>query len=230
MITKYTEYIKESVDSYFFQTYEETKDWLDKMEIIKYTINVDLSVDVNNHVKIDYKQLHKIPVNFNKIYGDFSCYHNYLTSLKGCPKIVNGKFSCSNNYLTSLKGCPSTVDKSFYCNNNELKTLEYCPSTITGSFYCTDNNLTSLKGCPEIIDGSFACRNNPYLEDINDLDSKILIDNMEDIRVKQEVWDKYFDYWIDKDINIFNVLKDKVSDDIKQKYSHLFNANNFDLL
>ena len=83
--------------------------------------------------------------------------------------------------------------------------------------------LDSQKG-PEYPNG------NPMSVDINDLDSKILIKNIAYIRVYQEVYDKYFEYWIDKDFNIFEVLKDKISDKIKQKYSYIFQATNFDLI
>ena len=183
MITKYTEYIKESLT-----TKQSIKEWLDRMSIENYTINDDLTVDVDGDVYINDENLITIPFKFNKI---------------------NGYFDCSFNNLTSLKGSPTTINGRFYCNNNELTTLEYCPTTINGEFYCDNNNL----------------------EDINDLDINILLrSNLNNIAVKQEVYDKYFEYWIDKDIRVVNKLKDVVSDSIKHKYKHIFNANNFDLI
>ena len=166
MITKYTKYIKESLS-----TKQEIISWLDKMNITNYTINKDLSVDVDSNVNINNRNLTKIPIKFNK---------------------VSGSFYCSNNNLTSLVGCPTTVSGSFYCHNNKLT-------------------------------------------NINDLDSKILIKSIKNNidwtkELKQEVYDKYFTEWIDKDINIVSVLKDKISDKIKKQYDYLFNANNFDLL
>ena len=162
MIIRYTTYIKESID-----TKESIKGWLDSMEIKYYTINDDLTVDVDSDVDICDKNLTEIPVKFNKINGNFYCFYNKLTSLKGCP------------------------------------------TTINGNFYCSYNKL----------------------EDINDLDIEILLKtNLSDIDVKQEVYDKYFEYWITKDIRIFNKLKNVISDNIKQKYYQCFQANNFDLL
>jgi hypothetical protein len=62
--------------------------------------------------------------------SDFYCYPNYLTSLEGCPQIVNGHFSCSVNELQSLQYCPQIVDGNFYCYNNKLPSLQnihkYC--------------------------------------------------------------------------------------------------------
>ena len=169
MIKKYTEYIKESNN--FLTTKQEIISWLDKMNITNYTINKDLSVDVDSNVNINNRNLTKIPIKFNKVSGYFFCHNNKLTSLVGCPTNVNGDFYCHNNKLTN----------------------------------------------------------------INDLDSKILIKSIKDDlswtkELKQEVYDKYFTEWIDKDFSVFNILKDKISDKIKKQYDYLFNANNFDLL
>jgi hypothetical protein len=181
MILNYSEYIKESfltkrTENQFFKTYKETKNWLDEMKIKKYTINDDLTVDVDGSVFIvhffsDFNKIPFIPIQFNTI---------------------NGNFDCSHNNLTSLKGCPFKIKKDFNCHNNDLK-------------------------------------------DINDLNSKILFKSIRFHlkwidEIKQDVWDKYFLYWYNKDSNIIYVLKDKISDNIKNKYSHIFNANNFDLI
>jgi len=175
---------------------------------MKYTINVDLTVDVDNDVYIKNEELTKIPVKFNKVDGDFSCGKNKLTSLENCPNNIHGSFYCYENKLTSLEGCPPVV---------------------IGNFSCKDNYLTSLKGCPSIVKHSFYCDGN-NLQDINDLDSKIMIKNVDSIYVSRETWDKYFEYWIDKDFSIFNVLKYRINDEMKQKYNYLFQEKNFDLL
>ena len=136
----------------------------------------------------------------------------------------------SNKNLTKLPVKFDKVDGYFDCSDNKLTTLEGCPSYVRLHFACSDNKLTTLKGCPKIIGDGFYCCNNTDLVDINDLDSKILIQSIKNIRIKEKVYDKYFEYWIDKDINILGVLKDKISDKIKNKYSHIFNAKKFDLL
>lgn len=168
-------------DSYFLQTKEEIKKWLKKMRIEKYTINDDLTIDVNKDVFINYESFKVFPVKFGKIKGDFSCSNNELISLKGCPEIVGGFFNCSYNNLTSLEYCPKevkeyfdcsynnltslkycieTVNNYFACSNNKLTTLEYCPKEIEESFYCSNNKLTSLKGSPDRIGRAFDCSHN----------------------------------------------------------------------
>lgn len=60
--------------------------------------------------------------------GDFHCYGNNLTSLKGSPKIVKGMFNPTRNPLINLEHSPDIV--GYCCLNND--------------------NITSLKGLKEI--------------------------------------------------------------------------------
>lgn len=95
------------------------------MKIQKYTINADLSVDVNDDVYLYGKNLTEIPVKFNIISGNFNCGHNRLTSLINCPKIINRNFNCSNNFLKSLKGFPTIVNRDCNLFSNHLYSLEH---------------------------------------------------------------------------------------------------------
>ena len=113
--------------------------WLDQMKVKNYTINDDLTVDVDGNVWLYDKKLIKIPIQFNKVNGDFGCANNKLKSLKGCPIEVNGDFYCDYNNLTSLEGCPKIVNEDFYCHRNQLKSLKYLPDIIKGDLYCDDN-------------------------------------------------------------------------------------------
>ncbi len=110
---------------------------LKKYEIIDYTINDDLSVNINESVSLYYKKIKEFPIQFNKVNGSFNCYYNQLTSLIGCPKEVNGGFYCSNNQLTSLKYSPKRIKGWFYCFNNEINKIElqYIPKGMT-EFVC----------------------------------------------------------------------------------------------
>jgi hypothetical protein len=74
--------------------------WLDEMGVENYTINDDLTIDVNGDLRIGlYEDLDEIPefIQFNKVYGNFYCNDNNLTSLRGCPTYVSGDFDCSSN-------------------------------------------------------------------------------------------------------------------------------------
>ena len=71
--------------------------WLDSMGIHNYTINNDLTVDVDGDVDLYNKNLTKIPVQFNEVLGNFDCSYNNLESLEWHPKYVGGDFDCSHN-------------------------------------------------------------------------------------------------------------------------------------
>ena len=140
-----------------------------KAEVIKacnrygignYTINDDLSIDVDGDVGLNFKRLEYLPLRFNYVSGGFSCRRNILVSLEGSPQTVGRDFFCYENELKTLEGCPQTVDGNFYCEYNKLKTLEGCPQTVGGDFGCSLNELKSLKGCPQTVDGDFGCFNN----------------------------------------------------------------------
>lgn len=130
--------------------------WLDKHEVKNYTINDDLTVDVLGNVDISENNLKKIPVQFGKVSGNFNCFGNQLTSLKGCPKEIGEYFNCSFNELTSLEYSPREVG-SFDCSYNELKSLKHAPKEVLGNFDCSHNQLVSLKGCPKEIEDYFDC-------------------------------------------------------------------------
>jgi hypothetical protein len=57
--------------------------------IKNYTINEDESIDVDDDVAIQLTKLNKLPLNFNRVSGDFYCDFNALTTLEGCPRYVN---------------------------------------------------------------------------------------------------------------------------------------------
>lgn len=97
-----------------FTNKNDIKEWLDSIGVENYTINDDLTVDVNGNVDLSYRNLVYIPVQFN---------------------IVKGHFQCKNNKLETLKGCPIEVYKSFSCGNNKLKSFEYIPKIIKQDFF-----------------------------------------------------------------------------------------------
>ncbi len=116
------------------KTKDDIKQWLDSAEISNYTINDDLTVDVDGYVSLTRMNLVKIPVQFGVVSGYFSCMRNELTSLKGCPRTVTGDFNCSYNKLTSLDGCPEKVIGDFICSINLIKDLKNFKTHISGTF------------------------------------------------------------------------------------------------
>lgn len=127
--------------------------WLEKMNITNYTINEDLTVDVNSFVYLSNQNLKSIPIQFRVVEGDFDCSQNELTSLLGSPIKVAGDFNCSENKLKTLKHSPKEVGLDFVCLKNELITLNGFNCMSIKNFYCSENQLTDLQYGPKIITG-----------------------------------------------------------------------------
>jgi len=126
---------KESVDSE-----SEIVKLIDKYYIENYTINDDLSIDVDGNVYLSSKELTKIPLKFGR---------------------VSGYFYCGINNLSSLYNSPQWVDGNFYCNNNKLTSLEFLPRYIGGFINCNHNKIWSFKGIPDDFRGELSCIRNP---------------------------------------------------------------------
>jgi hypothetical protein len=110
---------------------EEIHDLCKKYVIRDYTINDDLSIDVDNSVYLRNLGLTKIPLRFRNVTGNFDCSNNHLTNLEGCPiNVINGYFTCSNNNLKNLYNSPKIVGYHFGCSNNELISLESFNSIV----------------------------------------------------------------------------------------------------
>ena len=144
--------IFESTSLNFPTTREEVIEVCNRYRINNYTINDDLSIDVEGHVNLAYKNLEYLPLRFNYVSGDFSCYDNKLKTLEGCPQTVSGSFDCYRNKLITLEGSPSVVNGNLICYDNKLETLEGSPKTINGNFLCFVNKLKDLEYFPEVSD------------------------------------------------------------------------------
>lgn len=84
----------------------------------------------------------------------FDCKGNYLTDLKGGPKVVKGNYNCGENGLESLEGSPEKIEGNFYCGHNELKSLVGGPIFVAKDFSASYNHLESLDGLPKFIGGN----------------------------------------------------------------------------
>ncbi len=169
---------------YWLQSKEEISAWLKNHKVHSFTINPDLSVDVEGDVNLSANHIKRLPVRFSSVSRDFIASGMGLTSLIGSPFKVGGRVDVSYNELTDLAGSPLTIGASFYCSNNKLSSLKFGPAQIGGdfscshnllenlfyapdsghtfkhSFFCSHNKLTSLKGSPKVIGGDFGCGNN----------------------------------------------------------------------
>jgi len=135
--------IFESASPNFPTTREEVIELCERYRIKNYTINDDLSIDVDGDVNLSYGNLEYLPLKFNYVSGNFYCNNNALESLEGSPQTVGGGFQCSQNELKTLEGCPQTVNGNFLCFGNELKDLEYFPE-VSGNVYIKGNTVYLL--------------------------------------------------------------------------------------
>ena len=140
MIKKFNEFNESN-----FPTSKEEIDLLCKeYNIVNYSINDDLSIDVQGDVNLNNLKLKSLPLRFSRVSGYFSCHSNLLTTLEGCPREVGEHFSCYSNRLTTLEGGPREVGGHFYCHSNHLTTLEGCPREVGRDFYCSNNPVYEI--------------------------------------------------------------------------------------
>lgn len=112
-----------------FEDYSEyfaVKQWLDSMEIKKYVINDDLSVDVNGDVLLYKKGLTELPIQFNRVDGFFNCGNNQLTSFKNFPIYIGGYFQYKDNPfpIEIFEERPETI-KAYIRNQNDYKIFHF---------------------------------------------------------------------------------------------------------
>ena len=120
----------------------------------EYTINDDLTIDVDGSVYISDRNLENFPdyIQFGKVKDSFC--------LSGEAR---GPHNTTMAPMNTLRGCPYSC-KTFICSLLSIESLEYCPRTVTSNFMCLKNNyLESLEGAPkEVL--SFNCSYNPKLK------------------------------------------------------------------
>lgn len=179
--------------------------------IKNYTINDDGSIDVDNHVDLMNLNLTELPLKFNKIWGDFYCAKNKLTTLKGSPVEVGESFNCNYNKLTSLEHSPIKVGGDFLCSNNQITSLKGCPKFIRDEFLCQYNNIIKLEEIPDDMMGDVYFGNNPigsisHLMDINFLRAFISYKVMKDDTINLKRL-RYLMEQFDKSINLDKIEK-----------------------
>ena len=144
------------------------------------TITISSSVDLKG---MKLTSLTEMPFRIKHVKGSFDIRENELTSLQGCPEIVNFSFNCSKNLLTTLEGGPKEVNgglsQDYFCSDNpnlislkgiaqftggidaqncNLSTLDWMPEVCKGSLKINGNlNLKSLVGAPKKVESYIDC-------------------------------------------------------------------------
>jgi len=115
-----------------------------KYGIKNYTINDDLSIDVDDDVDISHRNLDKILIKFRRVSGNFRCNFNKLTSLEFCPESVGNSILVFNNKLTSLEYLPKYIGGDIDCENNKIWSFRGIPDSFRGELYCDRNPIYEI--------------------------------------------------------------------------------------
>jgi hypothetical protein len=116
----------------------------EKYGIENYTINDDLSIDVEGDVDLESQSLYEIPLKFNRVSGYFDCSCNYLKSLEGCPEYVGRFFNFDDNYITSLKYLPRYISGDINFIDNEIWSFKGIPDSFRSELYCDLNKIWNI--------------------------------------------------------------------------------------
>lgn len=135
------------------KTKAEVEEFLEKSSIFNYTINDDLSVNVNQNVNIIWENIKLIPIEFRIIEGNVVLSGNKLQSLKGLPREIYGVLDISNNQLRTLEGCPEIIHGDFDVSDCFLKSLEFGPKQVMGDYIAERNELIDIEGIAKEIEG-----------------------------------------------------------------------------
>ena len=100
---------------------EEISKWCKDHLIENFTINNDLTVDVDDNVILYLYQIDELPIQFGYVTGDFILGENHLKTLKGVPYRVGGDFICGGNRIKDLDYLPKDVESRIILLNNPLE-------------------------------------------------------------------------------------------------------------
>jgi hypothetical protein len=200
---------------------------------LNYTINSDGTYTILQDVDIQHKNLYTLYIHdfkIKEIKGHFNCSYNNLENLDGSPEIVDGNFFCYSNKLTSLKGCPRKVGLTFSASNNNITELIVSPYEIGKDFYIYSNKLINLQNSPALIHGIYDCHDN-RLNSLSGATINISKINYDDnTNLTQKEIDLYFDYVLSNNPSMFVKFRKILSIQLLEKYNHLKDATNFNMI
>lgn len=167
-----------------------------------YTINDDLTIDVDGDVYLDNEGFTKLPVRFRNVSGDFDC---------------------SSNSLTDFEGCPITVGGAFNGKDNNVNTLKFFPNEIAETIDLSDNKICN-------IDNDYLLSNDSWLEeflscDFSDNPLQKLLSYLRNILYQENKEDDDFKSIYDR-LHEFEVIKDNRIDLLSME--NLYNFYNID--
>lgn len=160
---KYLKIFEDFQSRYTWQSNSELKKKIEKelldkwnINIENFTINNDLTVDVDGDVNLYDRTITKLPFKFGKVTGNFSISESRLETLEGCPYEIGGNFNCWDCNLTSLEFSPLEIGAYMDCSGNKLTSLKGMPLEIGSDFDCYHNKIKELDSVSN-IEGYINC-------------------------------------------------------------------------
>jgi hypothetical protein len=120
-----------------FTSEEEIYQWCTDNLIENFTINNDLTVDVNDNVILYQVPMKELPIQFGYVKGDFILGENGLLSLNGVPHTVDGDFICGGNEIQSLDCFPKNIKARIVLLNNDIKSYTSPLEHANNIIWCT---------------------------------------------------------------------------------------------
>ena len=137
---------------------------LNQLDISRFDINLDLTVDVYDNIDLRGKDLSELPCKFGKVNGDFYVSENQLKNFDGFPKEVRGRMLCGDNEFENMNGCGNIIKGDFNCSGCKLTSLENGPQIVDGYYGFNRNLITNFNGFPKDFKKTVFYDGNPVSE------------------------------------------------------------------
>ena len=176
-----------------------------------YLYNPTDSYDVNDNIsviRLMYKttMLDELPKKLKIL--DCKSNNGWLYRLPKLPPTLEELY-CDNNVISRLPELPDSL-KILSCYNNKLNKLSDLPEKLT-NLYCENNNLKELPDLPESLK-ILHCYNNPLKKLPKGINNRLLEQNNNNGWINENAYK-----WIIKQPNNYNILKDYLSNEEKEK-------------
>jgi hypothetical protein len=165
----------------------------------------DGGVDVFGNFGVGFLKQDKLPVQFNKVFGEFSVFSSDISSLEELPKKCN-YLKLTGTKIKSLAGFRTSTSYFLITDNPLTSFLDLPPGIYFNNLFAYSNELISLEGLDEAQYRTFNFGDNPIpsmtLLKIYDIGPE---------KYYQELLEKYPDVVYDKWTTLQDDLKEKIA-------------------
>jgi hypothetical protein len=149
----YWEYMRESMNRKEVDAITKIGIACREYNVYEYTLNDDMSLDVDGDVYIFNAGLTKMPFKLNTVGGSLLLYNNSLINMDGLPKTVNSTFNISRNKLDSMVGGPISVGESYHINGNNIRSFKGFPENYSEHMFISfvDNPVNDILSSVDVV-------------------------------------------------------------------------------